>query len=67
VHYKIDGIKAWFRRSLDTTDVKEAARLAARLWMKATLDHEEGRPVISKKFKPVAQIVLSRLEAHVKA
>ena len=67
VHYKIDGIKAWFRRSLDTTDVKEAARLAERLWMKATFDHEEGRPIISKKFKPVAQIVLSRLEAHVKA
>jgi len=67
VHYKVDGIKAWFRRSLDTTDVKEAARLAERMWMKATFDHEEGRPIISKKFKPVAQIVLSRLEAEVKA
>ena len=67
VHYKVDGIKAWFRRSLDTTDANEAARLAERVWMKATFDHEEGRPVISKKFKPVAQIVLSRLEAEVKA
>ncbi len=67
VHYKIDGIKSWFRRSLDTEDVKEAARLAERMWMKATFDHEEGRPIISKKFKPVAQIVLSKLEAEVKA
>ena len=66
-HYKLDALKTWFRRSTDTADVKEAARIAERMWMKATFDHEEGRPVISKKFKPVAEVVLHRMEAEIKA
>jgi len=61
VHYKLENVKTWFRRSTDTTDVKEATKIAERLWMKATFDHEEGRPVTSKKFKNVAEIVLRRL------
>jgi integrase len=67
VHYKLDGVKTWFRRSADTADVKEATKIAERMWMKATFDHEEGRPVTSKKFKPVAEIVLRRLEEQIKA
>jgi integrase len=67
VHYKLEGVKTWFRRSSDTADVKEASRIAERMWMKATFDHEEGRPVISKKFKPVAEIVLRRMEAEISA
>ena len=66
-HYKLGGIKTWFRRSTDTANVKEAAKIAERLWMKATFDFEEGRPVISKKFKPVAEVVLHRLEAEITA
>ncbi len=61
VHYKLENVKTWFRRSTDTTDVKEATKIAERLWMKATFDHEEGRPITSKKFKNVAEIVLRRL------
>jgi integrase len=67
VHYKIDSIKTWFRKSVQTTDVDKAVQLAERLWMKATFEHEEGRPVISKKFKPVAEVVLRRLEEEIKA
>ena len=67
VHYKLDGIKTWFRQSTDTADVKAAAAIAERMWMKATFDHEAGRPVISKKFKPVAEMVLHRLDAEIKA
>jgi len=67
VHYKIDGLKTWFRKSVQTTDVDKAVQLAERLWMKATFEHEEGRPVISKKFKPVAEVVLRRLEEEIKA
>lgn len=67
VHYKIDGIKTWFRKSVQTADVDKAVQLAERLWMKATFEHEEGRPVISKKFKPVAEVVLRRLEEEIKA
>ena len=67
VHYKIENFKTWFRRSTDTTDVKEAARIAERIWMKATFDHEEGRPITSKKFKNVAEIVLRRLLDEISA
>jgi len=67
VHYKLDGIKTWFRQSTDTADVKAATAIGERMWMKATFDHEAGRPVISKKFKPVAEMVLHRLDAEIKA
>ena len=66
-HYKLENLKTWFRRSTDTANVKEAAKIAERMWMKATFDHEEGRPVISRKFKPVAEVVLHRLEAEIAA
>ncbi|MGA0949964.1 MAG: hypothetical protein ACO3SA_06140, partial [Burkholderiaceae bacterium] len=61
VHYKIDGLKKWFRKSTETADRDKAVKIAERIWMKATFDHEEGRPVISRKFKPVAEVVLDRL------
>jgi integrase len=66
-HYKLENLKTWFRRSTDTADVKEASKIAERMWMKATFDLEEGRPVTSRKFKPVAEIVLHRLEAEIAA
>jgi hypothetical protein len=66
-HYKLDNLKTWFRRSTDTADIKEATKIAERMWMKATFDFEEGRPVTSRKFKPVAEIVLHRLEAEIAA
>ena len=66
-HYKIDGVKKWFRVSTNTTDLDKAKKIAERIWMKATFDHEEGRPVISKKFKPIAEIVQHRLEEEAKA
>ena len=67
VHYKIEGVKTWFRKSVQTTDADKAIQLAERMWMKATFDHEEGRPVISKKFKPVAEVVLQRLNEEIQA
>ena len=66
-HYKLEHVKTWFRRSTDTANVKEAAAIAERLWMKATFDFEEGRPVISRRFKPVAEVVLHRMEAEIAA
>ena len=66
-HYKLEHVKTWFRRSTDTANVKEAAKIAERLWMKATFDFEEGRPVISRRFKPVAEVVLHRMEAEIAA
>ena len=67
VHYKLENVKTWFRRSTDSTDIKEATKIAERLWMKATFDHEEGRPITSKKFKNVSDIVLRRLQDEIEA
>ena len=67
VHYKIDGLKKWFRKSTETADRDKAIKIAERIWMKATFDHEEGRPVISRKFKPVAEVVLERLLEEIAA
>ena len=67
VHYKLENVKTWFRRSTDSTDIKEATKIADRLWMKATFDHEEGRPITSKKFKNVSDIVLRRLQDEIEA
>ena len=67
VHYKLENVKTWFRRSTDSTDIKEATKIAERIWMKATFDHEEGRPITSKKFKNVADIVLQRLLDEIEA
>ena len=66
-HYKLDKVKTWFRVTTDTANVKEAGMIAERLWMKATFDFEAGRPVISRRFKPVAEVVLYRLEAEIAA
>ena len=67
VHYKLENVKTWFRRSTDSTDIKEATKIAERIWMKATFDHEEGRPITSKKFKNVSDIVLQRLLDEIEA
>ena len=66
-HYKLEHVKTWFRVTTDTANVKEAGKVAERLWMKATFDFEAGRPVISRRFKPVAEVVLHRLEAEIAA
>ena len=39
-HYKLENLKTWFRRSTETANVKEAAKIAERMWRKATFDHE---------------------------
>ena len=36
VHFKIDGVKHWYRRSLETEDLEKATVKANRIWMKAT-------------------------------
>ncbi|NCV59749.1 MAG: site-specific integrase, partial [Betaproteobacteria bacterium] len=67
VHFKIDGVQKWYRRSLETEDLEKATVKANRIWMKATFDHEDGRAIVSKRFKAVAEIVKERLEAELEA
>ena len=66
-HYKFENLKMWFRRCTDTANVKEAIKIAERLWMKAAFDFDEGSPVISRNFKPMAYAVLARMSAVIAA
>jgi len=43
-HYKFENFKMWFRRCTDTANVKEAIKIAERLWMKAAFDFLRGQP-----------------------
>lgn len=65
-HYKLEGVKKWFRQTVGTTDLDKAKKLAERIYMKAVFALEDGKPVISKKFKPVAEVVHARLLDKVK-
>ncbi len=66
-HYKIGDSKLWIRRATGTSDLIKATALAERFYMKAVFDHEEGRPIHSRKFKAVAITVLNRLLEEIKA
>jgi hypothetical protein len=64
VHYKLDGIKTWFRQSTDTADVKAAAAIAERMWMKATFDHEDQLRVTSKRASDALKTERERQKAQ---
>ena len=44
-HYKLNGIKLWFRHSTDTAVLKEATRITERMW-RAEFSHEELEAMI---------------------
>ena len=54
VHYKLENLKTWFRRSTDTADIKEASKIAERMWKRCGRNRE-----ICRVFKQI-QVVLSR-------
>ena len=64
-HYKLEKLGTWIRKSTGTDDVKTASAFAEKEWMRATILSEEGVPVLSKKFKAVADVVLNDLERKV--
>jgi len=66
IHYKVEGLTKWYRQTSGTNDVEKAKKLAERLFMKATFAYEDGKPIVSKKFKPVATAVLIKLIDRIK-
>lgn len=64
-HYKLEKLNIWMRKSTGTDDVKTARAFAEKEWMRATILAEEGVPVLSKRFKAVADVVLNDLERKV--
>ncbi len=64
-HYKVEALGLWIRKATGTHDIEKAKLLATKFWSKAQDLAEEGYPVVSKKFKAVAEVVLRSLHEKV--
>lgn len=61
-HYKVEGLGNWIRKATGESDVEKAGAIAQELWIEARVLAKKGLPVVSKKFKAVAEVVLKDLE-----
>jgi integrase len=66
-HYKVAGLNGWIRKATGESDVEKAAEIAEDFWADAKVLAKRGYPVVSKKFKAVAEVVLKNLEVKVAA
>lgn len=64
-HYKVDALGKWVRKATGLVDLNQAKTKAEELWLEARILARAGHPVVSKKFKAVAEIVLRDLEVKV--
>ena len=64
-HFKVDAIGKWIRKATGTADLAKARALAEEQWFEAKVLAKAGHPVVSKKFKAVAEVVLRDLEMKV--
>ena len=64
-HYKVEAMGRWIRKATGTADVAKARSIAEEQWMEAKILARSGHPVISKKFKALAETVLRELEIRV--
>ena len=64
-HFKVSELGRWVRKATGTSDLSKAKDFAEKNWMRAKILAEEGVPVVSKKFKPIAQAVLTVLKQKV--
>lgn len=66
IHYKVPSLKKWQRKSAGTADV-DAAKIAADDWVADIRAAERrGYPLVSKKFKAVADLVSADCIKHAK-
>ena len=66
-HYKIDQLSKWIRKATKQKDLAQAKSVAEELWLEAKILAKNGQAVVSKRFKAVADILLSDLEIKVQA
>ncbi len=64
-HFKVDKLGVWIRKSTKTENVDEAREFAEEQWMEAKILAKQGHPVLSKKFKAVAEAVLIDLHRKI--
>ena len=66
-HYKVEAIGRWLRKATGTSDLEKARAIAEEKWMEARILARSGHPVLSKRFRAVAEIVQRELEAKIAA
>jgi integrase len=66
-HYKIDQLSKWIRKATKKKDIAQARNVAEELWLEAKILTKNGQAVVSKRFKAVADIVLTDLEIKIQA
>jgi integrase len=64
-HFKVDAIGKWIRKATGTPNLEKAKAFAEEQWFEAKVLARAGHPVVSKKFKSVADVVLRDLEIKV--
>ena len=66
IHYKIPSLNKWHRKSTGTSDL-DAAKIAADDFVaEIRVAERRGYPLVSKKFKAVADLVSAECEQHAK-
>lgn len=66
IHYKVPSLKKWQRKSAGTADIDEA-KIAAEDWVAdIRVAERRGFPLVSKKFKAVADLVSAECAQHAK-
>ena len=67
INYKVPSLKTWQRKTAGTDDV-DAAKIVAEDWVADIRAAERrGYPLVSKKFKAVADLVSAECAKHAKA
>ena len=64
-HYKVEGLGKWLRKATKQSDIQKAKTIAEDFWMEARVLIRAGHPVVTKKFKAVAEVVLRDLEEKI--
>ena len=64
-HFKVEAIGRWLRKATGHSDVNKAKTVAEDLYVEARVLAKAGHPVITKKFKAVAEVVLRELEIKI--
>ena len=65
-HYKVKAIGKWIRKATNESDLDKAREKAEDMWMTARVLSQQGHPVVSKKFRSVAELVLVELERKIR-
>jgi len=63
--YKVDG--TWQRASTKQRDLEKAKKAAKKLWVAAEVRKEQNLPVITRKFRHVAQLAVQRMKDELAA